>query len=96
MPTVERADCTQTSDEYLYKVKYTGLADNLFEAIVSGRIMSLDACGCETVNDLASKYDQMVDNQEITEDERFDEIIVGDNCDDKIDDFLQSKGFTKV
>jgi hypothetical protein len=96
MPTVERADCTQTSDEYLYDFKNTGVAGNFFEAIVIGRKVSFDACDGETANDLALKYAQMVDNQEITEDARFDEIIVGDNCADKIDEFLENKGFTKV
>jgi len=96
MPTVERADCTQTSDEYLYDFQYTGVADNLFEAIVIGRKVSFDACDGETANDLASKYAQMVDDDEITEDARFDEIVVGDNCAVKIDEFLESKGFEKV
>ncbi len=96
MPTVERADCTQTSDEYLYDFKYTGVAGNFFEAIVIGRKVSFDACDGETSNDLASKYAQMVDDDEITEDARFDEIVVGDNCAVKIDEFLESKGFEKV
>ena len=79
-----------------YDFQYTGVADNLFEAIVRGRKVSFDACDGETANDLASKYAQMVDDDEITEDARFDEIVVGDNCAVKIDEFLESKGFEKV
>jgi len=97
MPTVSRADCTQTSVKYLYDFKYTGESPDFLIATVIGRKVSFNACDGETNNDLESKYDQMVENGEITRSDYFADIIVGeDNCADGIDKFLQDKGFTKV
>jgi len=97
MPTVSRADCTQTSVKYLYDFKYTGESPDFLIATVIGRKVSFNACDGETNNDLESKYDQMVENGEITRSDYFADIVVGeDNCADGIDKFLQDKGFTKV
>ena len=99
MPTVSRSDCTQTSHRYKYDFRYSLDENNdpVFEASVKSREVYFDACDGETNNDLASKYEQMVQNGHIQESEDFDDIIVGeDNCAEKMEEFLEDKGFTKV
>ena len=98
MPTVSRADCTQTSHKYKYDFSYS-VDENggpVFDAIVKSREVKFNECDGETNNDLASKYEQMVQNGQIQESEGFGDIIVGDDCTGKMEEFLEDKGFTKV
>lgn len=97
MPTVDRADCTQTSHEYRYSFSYTGNSEEPFVANIVGREVEFNACDGATNNDLLSKYEQMVGNGEITANAEFNDIIVGDgNCETKMDEFLVSKNFVKT
>ena len=96
MPTVDRADCTQTSHEYRYGFSYTGNLDDPFVAYIVGREVEFNACDGDTNNDLLSKYEKMVGNGEITANAGLNDIIVGDgNCAAKMDEFLVSKEFVK-
>ncbi len=98
MPTVSRADCTQTTHEYLYDFSYTGEPDALFEAKIIGRKVSFNECDGATANDLASKYEQMVGNGEIDDNsDDFEKIVVGNgNCEENMVEFVESKGFKKI
>lgn len=97
MPTVSRADCTQTSHEYLYDFAYEEGAENPLTATIIGRKVSFAACDGDTANDLESKYEQMVKDGSVDRNDDFETRIVGeDKCEDAIEDFLGTKGFTKI
>lgn len=97
MPTVSRADCTQTSHEYLYDFTFTEGAANPLSAVIIGRDVNFDACDGETANDLLSKYEQMVDNGDVEDNADFYDIVVGEgNCEEETEAFLGTKGFQKI
>jgi len=97
MPTVSRSDCTQTEHQYYFSFSYAASSADLVATAI-GRRVEFNACDGETANDLESKYQQMVDNDEIADQTgAFSEIVVGDDgCSDAIEDFMGDKGFQKV
>lgn len=96
MPTVSRSDCTQTEHDYYYTFTYNG--DSSLSATVSGRKVKFISCDGETPNDLESKYEQMVDNEKVTDQmDAFNEIVVGSgNCENAINDFMEDNGFEAI
>ena len=93
MPTVSRSDCTQTDIQYLYKFDVVG---GEVTASVSGRKVNFNACDAgenRNANDLEAKYEQMVEDDFITDQTgEFSQHIVGeDGCADAISGFMATK-----
>jgi len=95
MPTVERADCTQTSDRFFFKFDYNEGEENPISATVVSRNISFDACddGNGNTNDLRSKFLQ-VRNEDA---EEFSNYVPGvDQCATEIVKFLATKNITPL
>jgi hypothetical protein len=96
MPVVSRADCTEVDVDQSVTVTYDK-DTTLLTATATINDFEFNACqGADnTNNDLAAYYQQLVNDDKATanEKEQFDKYIVGEgNCDDAIASFLNTKG----
>lgn len=96
MPSVSRADCTETSVDATYDFDYRR-NQKTFEATVSDFEIRFDACddGNGNENDLEAKFAQL--NPDNTSLDAFSAFVVGDgNCDEGIQSFLGQMGIVKL
>ena len=99
MPVVSRSDCTQTNvDEYYIFTKKAG--EPGFSGMVDSITLSYQACqGANNHNnDLSAFVQQLVNDEKLTTDVQdiFKTRVVGNHqCNDAIEDVLESNNFTK-